>query len=81
MSHTGLIYTLGKGCIGGESPKKKVNARSSTEAELLVVDDKISKIIWMKRFIEEQGFKNASNILYQDNKNAIQLQKNSKESS
>ena len=35
----------------------------------------------MKRFIEEQGFKNASNVLYQDNKRTIKLQNNGKESS
>ena len=46
-SHTGLMYTLGKGGIVGESTKQKVNTRNSTEAELVAVDDEISKIIWM----------------------------------
>ena len=31
-SHTGSIYTLGKGCIMAESTKQKVNTRSSKEA-------------------------------------------------
>ena len=56
-SHTGSAFTLGKGAIWNESTKQKVNARSSTEAELISTDDKISKIIWMKRFIESQGLK------------------------
>ena len=80
-SHTSQICTLGKGYIIRESTKQKVNTSNSTEAELVAVDDKISKIIWMKIFIEEQGFKNTSNILYQDNKSTIQLQNNGKESS
>ena len=42
-SHTGSVYTLGKGCIVGESTKRKVNIRSSIEAELVAVDDKITK--------------------------------------
>ena len=47
-SHTGAIMTLGKGSIIAESTKQKVNARSSTEAELVAMyDNKISKIVWI----------------------------------
>ena len=67
--------------IWNESTKQKVNARSSTEAELISTDDKISKIIWMKRFIESQGFEKDLNILYQDNKSTIKLAENGKNSS
>ena len=80
-SHTGSVYSLGKECIVEESTKQKVNTRSSTEAELVAVDDKISKIIWTKGSIGEQGFKNSSNILYEDNKSTVQLQNNGEESS
>ena len=50
-SHTGSTFTLGKGMIISDSTKQKVNSRSSTEAELIGVDDRISKILWAKRFI------------------------------
>ena len=80
-SHTGSIFTLGKGAIWNESTKQKVNARSSTEAELISIDDKISKIIWMKKFIEAQGFEIDLNILYQDNMSTIKLAENGKQSS
>ena len=50
-SHTGSIFTLGKGAICNDSSKQKVNTRSSTDAELISIDDKIAKIMWMKRFI------------------------------
>ena len=33
-SHTGAVFTLGKGAIISDSIKQKSNARSSTEAEL-----------------------------------------------
>ena len=46
-SHTGSVFTLGKGCVISDSTKQKVNARSSTEAELIAVDDKIAKVIWI----------------------------------
>ena len=45
-SHTGAVMTLGKGSIQSASTKQKVNTRSSTEAELVSVDDIISKIMW-----------------------------------
>ena len=54
-SHTGTVFTLGKGAVISDSTKQKSNARSSTEAELNGVDDKISKILWSKKFIEYQG--------------------------
>ena len=80
-SHTGSMFTLGKGAIWNESTKQKVNARSSTEAELISIDDKISKIIWMRKFIEAQGFEIDLNILYQDNMSTIKLAENGKQSS
>ena len=51
-SHTGAIMPLGKGFIIPDSTKQKVNTRSSTRAELVAVDDKISKIVWIKQFLE-----------------------------
>ena len=80
-SHTGSMFTLGKGAIWNESTKQKVNARSSIEAELISIDDKISKIIWMRKFIEAQGFEIDLNILYQDNMSTIKLAENGKQSS
>ena len=68
--------TLGQGMILNHSTKQKSNSRSSTEAEIIGVDDKISKIIWAKRFIEEQGFEVNTNIVYQDNQNVIRLEEN-----
>ena len=37
--------------------------------------------MWIKRFIEKQGFTKTSNILYQDTKSTLQVEKNAKESS
>ena len=38
-SHTGGTMTLGKGSIYNCSTKKKLNTKSSTEAELISADD------------------------------------------
>ena len=74
-SHSGLTFTLGKGAIISTSRKQKTNSRSSTEAECNATDDMIAKIIKVKKFLEEQGFKVKLNIIYQDNTNTIRLQK------
>jgi hypothetical protein len=44
-SHTGAIMTLGKGAIISDSTKQKVNARSSTESEMIAADDTIMKVL------------------------------------
>ena len=51
------------------------------EAELIAVDNKISKVIWTKRFTEAQGFKVHLNIVFQDNTSTIKLEENGKSSS
>ena len=80
-SHTGAIFTLGKGSIISSSTKQKVNSRSTTESELIGIDDKVSKIVWSKKFLEHQGFKVNLNIIYQDNTSTIKLMNNGKLSS
>ena len=80
-SHTGLFFTMGKGALISASTKQKVNSRSLTEAELNATDEKISKIIKVKKFLEHQGFKIKLNIVYQDNTSTMKLQNNGKVSS
>ena len=80
-SHTGAVMSLGNGIISSVSIKQKVNTRSSTEAELVAIDNVVSKIIWTKRFIENQGFQVETNIVYQDNQSTMKLEENGKESS
>ena len=79
-SHTGACFTIGKGMISSFSNKQKNNSRSSTEAELNAVDDKISKVLWTKRFIESQGFILQHNFIKQDNQSAIKSENNDSES-
>ena len=73
--------TLGNGAIISDSTKQKVNARSSTESEMITVDDTLSKVLWTKKFIESQGHKINKNIIFQDNTSAMKLELNGKASS
>ena len=58
-----------------------MNSRSSTEAELVGVDDVISKVLWTKLFIEAQGHKVRTNVIYRDNTSSMKLEENGKASS
>jgi hypothetical protein len=79
-SHTGatMSYVDGDGAVQSISRKQKLNTKSSTESELVGVDDISVMILWTKLFLEEQGYEINSTILYQDNKTAILLETNGK---
>jgi hypothetical protein len=80
-SHTGGGLSLGRGFPIVMSTKQKLNTRSSTEAELVGVNDCMPAICWTRYFVRAQGWDVHENILYQDNKSAILLEKNGKASS
>ncbi len=80
-SHTGAIMSMGSGAVVGMSTKQKLNTTSSTEAELVAVNDAMPMVIWMRYFLEAQGYDVKDNIVYQDNQSAILLEKNGKASS
>jgi hypothetical protein len=80
-SHTGATMTLGEGTMCSVSTKQKVMSRSSTEAELVGVDDVISKILWSKLFIEAQGYQVKVTVIYRDNTSSMKLEENGKSSS
>jgi hypothetical protein len=79
-SHTGAVMKMGIGVIDSMSRKQKLNTRSSTEAELVGVDDAATMILWTKHFMEAQGYSIERNVLYQDNKSAILLETNGQRS-
>jgi hypothetical protein len=80
-SHTGATMTLGKGSVYSASVRQKLNTKSSTEAELVGVDDLMPQILWTKYFLEEQGFEVRENTIYQDNQSAMLLENNGRASS
>ena len=76
-SHSGGLLKIGmaSGAVISSSLKQKINTRSSTESELIAVDDMISKICWTHNFLHEKGIPVKESILFQDNQSAILLQK------
>ena len=78
--HTGAHMSLGQGTVIGVSTKQKMNTRSSTEAELVGVDQPLPLILWSRLFSTAQGMRIDDNILYQDNESAIRMEKHGKAS-
>jgi hypothetical protein len=60
------------------STKQKLNTRSSSERELVVVDDMMPIIFWTYFFLLSQGYGIVENLLLQDNKSSIFLEQNRK---
>ena len=80
-SQTGGTMSLGKGAIISTYIKQKMNTKSLTETELIAADDLMPHILWTNYLLNWQGYNAKETILYQDNNNAILLEKNSKKSS
>jgi hypothetical protein len=79
--HTGGGLTMGRGFPIVSSTKHKLNTRSSTESELIGVDNMMSQILWTRYFLKSQGYKVSDNVIFQDNKSAMLLERNGKVSS
>jgi hypothetical protein len=80
-SHTGITMSLGKGSPISSSQKQKINTKSSTESELVGVDDAMPLVVWTQNFLKHQGCSVSDNIVYQDNQSSILLEKNGRASS
>ena len=63
------------------STKQKLNTRSSTEAEVVGINDFMPAVCWTRYFLQAQGYQVNDNLVYQDNQSAILLEKNGKASS
>jgi hypothetical protein len=80
-SHTGGTLSLGKGSVYSASTRQKLNTKSSTEAELVGVDDVMPLILWTRYFLDAQGYDVKENKVFQDNQSAMLLEKNGRRSS
>ena len=78
---TGAGMTLGEGALISHSWRQKVNTRSSTESEIVGVDDAMPTVLWSLYFIQAQGYDMTHATICQDNKSAILLERNGKMSS
>ena len=52
QGNTGAMMSLGKEVVSIFSTKQKINRKISTEGEMVVVDNYVSKILWSRYCIE-----------------------------
>lgn len=69
--HTGGVMSLGRGILHGKSSKQKKNNRSTTESELVGVSEYLPYDIWQVNYYKHQGYDILKNIVFQDNKSAM----------
>ena len=77
-SHTGGGTSFGTGLVHTKCSKQKINTKSSTKAEVVATSDYLLHTVWIGNFMKDQGVKITEKIFYQDNKSAIQIEKNGK---
>ena len=87
--HTGAMLTFGRGAVFLLSNKQKVNSTSSTVVEIVIVDDAMNFVMWVKLYIEQQVVNlpmkliikklgSQPSVLQQDNTSSIKLETNRK---
>ena len=63
--HTGGVITFGTGILAPKCTKQKMNSRSTNETEVIGESEYLPYNIWHENFLEIQGYKLKSNILWQ----------------
>jgi len=75
-SHTGGVIRLGGSVIFTQSSKQTLNAKSSTEAEIIALSDICAQLTWARLMLQFQGLIFGPSNLYEDNQSVITMIKN-----
>jgi hypothetical protein len=76
--HIGCIMAIGNSNIVLRSTKMKINTKATAETELIGMSEEASQALWMKYWLEDNGYKVNPIILYQDNMSTIAMIKKGK---
>jgi Reverse transcriptase (RNA-dependent DNA polymerase) len=79
-SHTGGVISFGRGGLVCKSKRQNINTKSSTEAELVGASDYLPNTLYVKLFMEAQGYPINRALFHQDNESAIKMEQNGKAS-
>ena len=74
--HTGGAMTMGRGFPLDKYTKHKLHTCSSTESEIMLVENMIPQILWDCLFMKAQVFVVMDTILYQERNSAMLLETN-----
>ena len=62
--HTGSFMTMVTQGAYVQSTKQKLDTKISTEADLVVVENVLTRVIWTQYFLKEQGYEIHDNVIY-----------------
>lgn len=65
-SHSGGVISIGHGAVYSTAIRQKTNTKSSTEAEMVGVNDMMGQVLWTRALFEEQGHLVSRNVIYQE---------------
>jgi hypothetical protein len=72
--HSGIVCSLGQATIFARSGKQKLTAKSSTEAELLALNQATDEVLYLRNLLTELGFPpDGPTTIFQDNQSAITM--------
>ncbi|KAM2380536.1 hypothetical protein EV1_040838 [Malus domestica] len=75
-STSGYLFTFAGGAVSWQSKLQKCVALSTTEAEYIAATEACKELLWLKRFLQELGFKQSDYGVYCDSQSALDLSKN-----
>ena len=72
-SQSGYCFALGRdnATFYAKSQKQSLVTLSSTEAEYVALHHTVTEIVYLRRFMEELGFKQPPTVVFQDNQSTI----------
>jgi hypothetical protein len=75
-STTGYVFIIAGGAVSWVSKLQTVVALSTTEAEYMAATQACKEAIWMKKLMEELGYKQDNILLYCDSQSALHIARN-----
>ena len=72
---SGIIISMGKSGppVFCKSRKQKLVSRSSTESELIALNEGLPEVVWAKQFMDSLGFVQKIITVFEDNQSSIKL--------
>ncbi len=75
-STSGYVFQICGGTVSWRSKRQEIVALSSTEAEYVALSFAAQELMWLRSFLNDLGYYQQKNLLYEDNQGAIALSKN-----
>ena len=75
-SQTGVVISMGYVMLNCRSSKQKLDAKMSTEYEIIGNSDYVTFNVWVVMFLDSQGYQIKNNIIFQDSHSTISMAKN-----